>query len=832
MNATDRGVAAGAAASTFLLTPSTLRAFTSIAVAINRGAGAGFVLSGPRGSGKTHLLMTLRDLSLTKGEMPRWERDKEVPTGPAYRQRRFIEQVFKRHRIAPCYVSPDANTRPFVEVLHESMAEQQPAILPVDADFSGNLDRVDARLLANNYDCLLVMVDDLDSSLAQRSLADAVEDLCLLQEFRERLNGHRVVLVLVAESSLDRGERIPYARLRKIQGRYEPLSLHVDGDLATRYAPGFKNEDLTITGLLTYADRLTAAIEIYRDYASPQSEGEWARAGLDRATDLLTELHELRQRAEQAISACEYARAEELYKELVARDPTNIEVSGGLEKARRIQKLILDSRHRLERNDYRAAYSMLRDAVRLAPSDQKLKRDLEWAWEATLHAFLDRVGRACSRGDLPTASEAYLDLCHLDSWDARSAASARPIRKHATELLRDLARKLAESPAEVDFSRRELRLVTEVAREDPSIAEALPAQHVAWADKPAPSVSHEMAEKRSSAEISEEFGEPARGLADLLLRSLDESALSDYLETKDIVGRTLEARLLELCVAEDPLQILSDLCGFARLRRLAEDLDLDLEPGLGSEELREAILRALDFSIPKKPVGISTYCEVLPRLRGSLRLRSQRADVIGIGLEACDDVAERVLKDLVHFYCTVLMGNEYEQMLREEELLAGDGQSVNRLTFGQKIGLFEGLNRYIKTNNAAKDRMYKWFERGWIVSNRMHLQKNLYLVSPRRNHLARPEGIETATLKREATEALELLQKLFRDFDEGRIYPPVIAVEGIHTDRYGRRTYHCVDDRGYEERVYTRLELQVGQEYFFYPVTNPIRVDPLIVAKG
>jgi hypothetical protein len=128
--------------------------------------------------------------------------------------------------------------------------------------------------------------------------------------------------------------------------------------------------------------------------------------------------------------------------------------------------------------------------------------------------------------------------------------------------------------------------------------------------------------------------------------------------------------------------------------------------------------------------------------------------------------------------------------------------------------------------------MCKWFDRDWIIRNRTHVQKYLNHVSPRRNALAHPEGIDTQVLKHKASEALDLLVELFRDFQEQLIYPPVIAVEAIQIDRYGRRTYLCVDDRGCPERVFTELELSVGQEYFFYPVTNPIRVDPLIILKN
>jgi hypothetical protein len=181
----------------------------------------------------------------------------------------------------------------------------------------------------------------------------------------------------------------------------------------------------------------------------------------------------------------------------------------------------------------------------------------------------------------------------------------------------------------------------------------------------------------------------------------------------------------------------------------------------------------------------------------------------------------------------VLLGKDYEKVLWEKELVPAKGRpGIDGLTFGQKIGLFERLNGHLKKSEEAREIMHRWFDRVWVIKNKTHVQQYLNPVSSRRNHLAHPQGINTSTLKREADEALELLVELFEQFEEQLIYPPVIAVEALQIDKYGRRTYICVDDRGCPERLFSSLELVVGQEYFFYPITNPIRVDPLIVPKS
>jgi hypothetical protein len=325
---------------------------------------------------------------------------------------------------------------------------------------------------------------------------------------------------------------------------------------------------------------------------------------------------------------------------------------------------------------------------------------------------------------------------------------------------------------------------------------------------------------------------PVRKLAKILMERCDRDGLDFFLQSKGIKGKTLEARVLELCVIEDPDVILKELFGIGRLKGIARDLKVETEPNRSPDQWREAILIVLGFSTPKKPAGIRTYIQKLLQLRGALRLKDQRADIIGIGLEGCDDVGERVLKDIIAFYCTLLLGKDYEKALWEKKLVPAKGRpNLDGLTFGQKIGLFERLNGHLKKSKEAKDRMYKWFDRDWVIKNNTHVQRYLNQVSPRRNHLAHSQGIDTPTLKREADEALELLVELFEQFEKQLIYPPVIAVEALQVDKYGRHIYICVDDRGCPERLFTDMELVIGQAYFFYPITNPIRVDPLIIPK-
>lgn len=348
-----------------------------------------------------------------------------------------------------------------------------------------------------------------------------------------------------------------------------------------------------------------------------------------------------------------------------------------------------------------------------------------------------------------------------------------------------------------------------------------------------PPVVHELhSEVLFSSEPPAIAIDPVRRLASILMQYCDPDDLDSFLESKGILEGGLEARVVELCAMEDPVSVLVGLFTEPRLRKLAKELGLHTRPASEAEELCTAILVALGFATPRAPTGISTHRRRLVQLRSALQWKNERAAIIGVGSEGCDDVGDQVLRDIIAFYCTVLLGDDYEQALGREGLVPGEGRpSLDGLTFGHKIGVLERLDGYLQRHPEAKDLMRRWFDRTWVVKNSTHLQKYLSRISPYRNHLAHPQGIDTPTLKHEADEALRLLTELFEQFEQERVYPPVIAVDAVQIDRYGRRMFLCVDDRGCEERLFTDVELEIGREYFFYPVTNPIRVDPLIVPK-
>ena len=64
---------------------------------------------------------------------------------------------------------------------------------------------------------------------------------------------------------------------------------------------------------------------------------------------------------------------------------------------------------------------------------------------------------------------------------------------------------------------------------------------------------------------------------------------------------------------------------------------------------------------------------------------------------------------------------------------------------------------------------------------------------------------------------------------EHRVYPTIIRIEEIRFDRWNRRTIIARTDDGSEETIVCDDLVTPGDIYFMYPITNPMRVDPILI---
>ena len=70
------------------------------------------------------------------------------------------------------------------------------------------------------------------------------------------------------------------------------------------------------------------------------------------------------------------------------------------------------------------------------------------------------------------------------------------------------------------------------------------------------------------------------------------------------------------------------------------------------------------------------------------------------------------------------------------------------------------------------------------------------------------------------------------DNPSDRLFPHVIAIEKVEIDRWGRRLITAQSDSGRQETLFTSRKVKPGEVYFMHPLSNPVRVDPVLVQAG
>ena len=80
--------------------------------------------------------------------------------------------------------------------------------------------------------------------------------------------------------------------------------------------------------------------------------------------------------------------------------------------------------------------------------------------------------------------------------------------------------------------------------------------------------------------------------------------------------------------------------------------------------------------------------------------------------------------------------------------------------------------------------------------------------------------------------AREMAQALIPFLDHlagSGVYPRVIAVRETVRDAFGRQFVRATDENGCEEKIFTDEPLDPGAAYFMHPLTNPVRIYPILV---
>jgi hypothetical protein len=239
------------------------------------------------------------------------------------------------------------------------------------------------------------------------------------------------------------------------------------------------------------------------------------------------------------------------------------------------------------------------------------------------------------------------------------------------------------------------------------------------------------------------------------------------------------------------------------------------------EELIADILSAIGFRPgPRQIPGIETTRGYLDGQLIDLANATTSDECIGMvhsGLAA----VERTIDLLVRFYGQMLYGSGLGSFLSR----CANGKPSERLTFGEKIHALRLLCSE-QPDIPLAHRIRQVFH--WPIITRDVFKRLGELVADRNRlaHHTQFAGIHEA--QRFGRQVLSAAVEVLTQLAENRAMPRVVQIISRQDDVYGRHFYVGRDDRGRSERIFTPLPLNVGQLYLFFPLTNPVRINPLI----
>ena len=296
-------------------------------------------------------------------------------------------------------------------------------------------------------------------------------------------------------------------------------------------------------------------------------------------------------------------------------------------------------------------------------------------------------------------------------------------------------------------------------------------------------------------------------------------------------------RIKEYCARVDPMEILRRL-GATQLRKILRDkypTDKDAtapKRSTPTDELATQILFQLGFPLPEPLEGISFAHRQVTAIRSKLPASGQN-ERAGLVIEASGHL-ESSIRNLLRFICLQVhrCGPEkHFSSLQNSPLKTIAHPNLNRLSLGTLLALLERLAKDL--DNATPE------ERGYLdapLTARRLAPRGFESITQLRNIFAHDRLTENSEhdLSGKAAEflsqTLELLEFWDSDWNKSQpVYPKIIRVTTITIDSWNRRVIRATTADGIIEHIVTGMPVRAGGTYFMFPLSNPFRIDPLLI---
>lgn len=289
-------------------------------------------------------------------------------------------------------------------------------------------------------------------------------------------------------------------------------------------------------------------------------------------------------------------------------------------------------------------------------------------------------------------------------------------------------------------------------------------------------------------------------------------------------------RLKEYCARMDPMEILRRL-GASQLHRiLTEKYDLSPKRNSKTDELAALILTQLGFPVQEPVEGISYAHNQVTAIRSRLTT-SGHHERAGLVIQASSHL-ESSIRNLLRFICLQVYKRGPEKELFPK-LFGSEfkDRTLDSLSLGQLLALLETLAKDLDAAPPEK--------RGYLdapLTAKRLAPRGFDSITKLRNIFAHDRLSDNSQndLSGKATEfldqTLELLEFWDTDWSSSPpVYPKIIRVETITIDCWNRRVIRASTAEGVLEHIVTDMPVRAGGKYFMFPLSNPFRIDPLLI---
>jgi len=358
-------------------------------------------------------------------------------------------------------------------------------------------------------------------------------------------------------------------------------------------------------------------------------------------------------------------------------------------------------------------------------------------------------------------------------------------------------------------------------------------EHSQVADSRSESKSVAVAAAKPSleAEASADDSSHVRRLHRLMLDRLESDGRLKSSVDSQLLGLgyqgDFELRLLEHCIrVDEPADLLSGTFDRPTLQGIYLDVVGEPAPAaLPSAELVREILYAVSFPSLKECHGPKQVRETIDRSEQLVKVK---------GVTAAPAVVHDVARQL-EYLCHVLLrfiakaafGESPEMYLTRRQSINQPGDLV-RSGLGALLIFCEQIIDDLRTTQLPQAlTLQRDLGEGALPKGRDALSSVRNAFSHFKPGAPAVSDADALSFLKEARRLTTALAA-----PEGRLLPYVISIQSIHFDRWARRTVKALNDDGMEETIFTDEPLRPGQVYLMYPLSNPLRVDPILVPAG